>query len=458
MGLLERVRETRGGTTPPAEQRGSTQDWADLVMAAQESGFLQTSMETLTEEQVFGSYSNFAKGNGPVFSLMLARMQVFSQARFQWTRFVGGERSGLFGSPELRILERPWPNGTTADLLARMEMDVTLAGNSYVRRVRRVRFGEDRLVRLRPEWVRIVMGSRENAEHPAEAGDVELVGYAYLPPYAANTAALLLEPAEVAHYAPYPDPDSVYLGMSWVTPVIKDILGDNLQTDHKRAFLRNAATPNLVIKFDPATTIEQVRRFKELFNEEHEGSLNAYKTLFIGGGADPIPIGKDFKEIDFAQVQGKAESRLASAAGVPPSWVGFSEGLQGSALNAGNFTAARRRFGDGTMQHLWANAATSLEAIVTPPDPGASLWFATRGIPFLHMDASDEAAVQEKEALTIVSLVRDGFTPASVVDAVQNQDWTRLQHTGLTSVQLQPPTDGTEPLPAETEIGNQASA
>jgi phage portal protein BeeE len=459
MGLLERVRDVRGGAAA-VEQRGSMQNWVDLVMAAAEAGFLKTSMPTLTEEQVVGTYSNFAKGNGPIFALMMARMQVFSQARFQWTRFTGGERSDLFGSPELAILERPWRNGTTADLLARMEMDVTLAGNSYTRRVRRARTREDRLVRMRPEWVHIVMGSHENAEHPAEAADVELAGYAYLPPDEVSARPLLLEPDEVAHYAPYPDPDGVFLGMSWVTPVLRDVLGDNLQTDHKRAFLKNGATPNLVIKFDASTTIDQVRRFKALFNEEHQGSLNAYKTLFIGGGADVTPIGKDFREIDFSATQGKAESRLASAAGVPPSWVGFSEGLQGSALNAGNFTAARRRFGDGTMQHLWANAATSLEAIVAPPDPGASLWFVTRGIPFLHMDASDEAGVQAQEAQTITALVRDGFTAASVIDAVTNRDWSRLVHTGLTSVQLQPPTDGTEPFPADTTPnpnGNQAS-
>ena len=463
MGMLERINDVRASKPPTArsEQRGSTQDWVDLVMQAQEfGGLVQTSMPTLNEEQVTGSYSNFAKGNGPVFSLMLARMQVFSQARFQWTRFTGGERTDLFGSPELGILERPWRGGTTADLLARMEMDVTLAGNSYIRRVRRSRFGEDRLVRLRPDWMMVILGSREDAEYPAEAADVELVGYAYAPPYDLGRM-ILLSPDEVVHYAPYPDPDTVFLGMSWVTPVVRDILGDNLQTDHKRAFLRNAATPNLVIKFDPATTLDSVKRFKELFNEEHEGSLNAYKTLFIGGGADVTPIGKDFREIDFAQVQGKAESRLASAAGVPPSWVGFSEGLQGSSLNAGNFTAARRRFGDGTMQHLWANAATSLEAIVAPPDPGASLWFVTRGIPFLHMDASDEAEVQARESSTITALVRDGFTAESAIDAVMNHDWGRLQHTGLTSVQLQPPTDGTEPNPADempNSNGNQASA
>ena len=434
-------------------ERGTTQDYVDAVLAAMEAGYLRTSMGTLDEETIGSTLSNLVKTNGPVFALTLARMQVFSQTRFQWTRFARGEPGDLFGDPELAVLERPWLGGTTSDLLARMELDVSTAGNSYVRRIRRRdkgRLAVDRLVRLRPDWMTIVLGSEEDVEHPAEAADVELLGYVYTPRGDRGDRMVLLTPDEVAHYAPYPDPDAVHLGMSWATPVIRDILGDNLQTDHKRAFLRNAATPNLTIVFDPAVTIEQVREFKALFESEHQGAANAYKTLFLGGGANPIVLGKDFKELEFAATQGKAESRLASAAGVPPSWVGFSEGLQGSALNAGNFTAARRRFGDGTMRHLWENAATSLQTLLSPP-AGARLWYTTRGIPFLAMDAQDAAGVQAQEASTITALVRDGFTPESAIAAVVNRDWSRLEHTGRTSVQLQPMDADPQPTGGDDE-------
>jgi phage portal protein BeeE len=365
-------------------------------------------------------------------------LQVFSQIRFQWTRFVGSQPSDLFGTQELAVLERPWPGGTTSDLLARMEVDVSLAGNAYVRRTRR-----DRLNVLRPEYVTIILGSQEDADHPADAADVEVAGYMYRSP---SGPPLFLPPNQVAHYAPLPDPFFHFLGMSWITPVIREVQADSLATEHKARFFTNAATPNLAIKFDPSVPKDAILAFKELVEEDHAGAWNAYKTLYLGGGADPVVVGKDFRELDFAATQGKGESRLASAAGVPPSWVGFSEGLQGSALNAGNFNSARRRFSDGTMTHLWANAAASLQAIVTPPDSGASLWFDAR-VPFMREDAGDRAAIQQREAQTIAALIRDGFTPDSVIAAVNNNDWTLLKHTGLTSVQLQPPSDGTEPIP-----------
>lgn len=436
MGWLSRLLRRR----EREEQRSalSFDDWVEYFrFDGTTYPFLRSSMSSLDEEAIGASLTQVAKSNGLIFALMTARMQVFSQARFQWTRFERGAPTDLFGSSELSLLERPWPGGTTADLLARMELDVTTAGNCYIRRLRRGR--QSRLVRLRPEWMYIVLGSDTDADHPAEAPDVELVGYAYKPPRGEMVTFL---PDEIAHYAPYPDPDQHFLGMSWITPAIRDVSADNLMTDHQRAFMRNAATPNVVVKFDPSVTVEAVKQFKELFEANHKGIGNAYKTLFLGGGADATVVGKDFAQLQFAVTQGKGESRLAAAAGVPPSWVGFSEGLQGSALNQGNFNAARRRFADGTLQHLWSNAAASLEAILDRPDDGAHLWFSTKGIPFLRMDAQDAADVQSKEAATITALVRDGFTPESAIDAVLNADWSRLRHTGKVSVQLQSPGEG----------------
>ena len=168
------------------------------------------------------------------------------------------------------------------------------------------------------------------------------------------------------------------------------------------------------------------------------GGIVTHNTLYLGGGADVSVIGANLKDLDYAVVQGGGEARLAAAAGVPASWVGFKEGLQGSSLNAGNFTAQRRRFSDATMHHLWMNAAAALEAVVPPPDSHANLWFDTR-IPFMRADASDIAAIQAQQATTISALVMQGFDPNSVVKAVANDDMTLLKHSGLTSVQLHTP-------------------
>lgn len=424
--MLGRGTEARSGSL-------SVNDWAEFF-GPSFAPFLTQSWAPNTEQPVMSAAAAY-KTNGPIFSLVLARMQVFAQARFAFTRFEGGKPGDLFGTDALSILERPWRGGTTADLLARMELDVSLYGSAFVRRL------PNRLHMLKPLWCTVIIGSNEDAEHPGEAGDAEIAGLIYKPP---NARGVVLLPEQFAMYAPIPDPDNNFLGMAWPSTVLRDIQSDDLSVIHKRKFFENAATPNLAITFDATQTIEQVREFKELMESQHKGAFNAYKTLYLGGGADPTPLGKDFREMDFATTQGKGESRLASAAGVPPSWVGFSEGLQGSALNAGNFTAARRRFADGTLTHLWSNAAASLETLVKPPN-GAHLWYDLRGIPFMREDADIAAQIQSTQGQTMRALVESGWEPESVKAAIIAQDWKKLKHSGVYSVQLQPP--GTELAP-----------
>lgn len=432
---------------PGGEARSSlsVNDWAEFFGPSY-APFLTQSWAP-DKEQPARSAASAYRTNGPIFSLVLARMQVFAQARFAYTRFDGGQPGDLFGDRSLSILERPWRGGTTGDLLARMELDVSLYGSSFVRRL------PNRLHVLKPMWCTVVIGSEEDADHPGEAGDAEIAGLIYKPP---NARGVVLLPEQFAMYAPIPDPDNTFLGLAWPSTVMRDVASDDLALIHKRRFYENAATPNLAIKFDATQTIEQVRQFKELMEAEHKGAFNAYKTLYLGGGADPTPLGKDFVQMDYTATQGKGESRLASAAGVPPSWVGFSEGLQGSALNAGNFNAARKRFGDGTMHHLWSNAAASLETLVQPP-AGTHLWHDIRGIPFMREDAETAAKVQSTQGQTIRTLVDAGYTPDSVTKAVIAQDWKKLQHTGTYSVQLQPP-GGNEPSSSSSSAGGTSAA
>jgi len=72
--------------------------------------------------------------------------------------------------------------------------------------------------------------------------------------------------------------------------------------------------------------------------------------------------------------------------------------------------------------------------------PGdAELWTDTADMPILREDAKDAADIQQVQANTITALVKDGFSPESAITAVTSQDMTQLVHTGLVSVQLQPP-------------------
>ena len=213
--------------------------------------------------------------------------------------------------------------------------------------------------------VTLMLGSQLDDTDPASAEDVEVVGYAYHPEHGGRPRIYL--PDEVAHFAPTPDPHALFRGMSWITPVIREVQGDTAATRHKLKYFDNAATPNMVVKFDPMIEPDRVSAFRELFEDDQVGIDNAYKTLFLGGGADATVLGGDMQQMDFARTQGKGETRILMAAGIPPVVAGASEGLSGSSLNAGNYNAAKRALSDIRLQHLWVNAVSSLQTIVPRP-------------------------------------------------------------------------------------------
>lgn len=375
------------------------------------------------------------KANGIVFACILARLQLFTEARFQWRRFNNGRPGDLFGSPELALLETPWPGGTTGDLLARAEQDVSLAGNFFAAR------RPNRIKRMRPDWVDIVLGSQDP---DVVAGDVdaEVLGYIYWP--GGRNSGREPQPFlrdEVAHYAPVPDPEAHFRGMSWLTPIVREIIADGSMTDHKQQFFTNGATPNIVVKMDPQVRNDAFDAWVRKFKASHEGVENAYKTLFLGGGADATVVGSTFEQIDFKVVQGAGETRIAAAAGVPPIVVGLSEGLASATYS--NYGQARRRFADMTMRPLWRNFAGSIQTIIPPPPSDsaspAQLWYDDRDISALQEDAQDEATILQTDAATAASLIAAGFTPDSVVSAIGARDLSRLVHTGLVSVQLNAP-------------------
>jgi hypothetical protein len=159
------------------------------------------------------------------------------------------------------------------------------------------------------------------------------------------------------------------------------------------------------------------------------------------GGADVTPITHDFQQLQFSQTVGKGESRIAAAAGIPSSWVGFSEGLQGSGLNsAGVYAAARRRFADGTIRPLWRMASASLAVLVKVPT-GAELWYDEAGIAFLREDEQDRAEIMQTTMSSINTAIMAGFEPDAAVEAFRDKDVGLLlgKHTGLVSVQMMAP-------------------
>jgi len=451
MGMLERVRDELR-TPATSEERYSIDTWLTQYLFPNQfqygnttynfgmpAGMSQTMASTRlkTISNSLPGYMKALQSCPPAFAAQMVRALVISQARFTFRNPpwdpVSPRRT--FGTQALNLLERPWKNGTTGDLIGLMEWHTALAGNAFVLRQ------PDRLRVLRPDFVAAVYGSELEPDSPDHAIDGELLGYVYQNGGIGNhnTKPKLLSVDDVAHHIAtgLADPENPGMGMSWITPGLRDIQADQAASEFKTKFLTNGATPNLVVKGIPAVNREQFNEIVDMLEERHTGFANAFRTLYLTGGADATVVGSNLKDLDMRSTQGGGETRISMLSRVPAPVLGIAAGLEGSSLNAGNFGQARRLFADTWVFPELQGLAHSLSPVIDVP-PKSELWFDTIDIPLLREDAKDAAEINSTKASTLASLVDAGFTPESAVVAIESGDFKILKHTGLFSVQLQP--------------------
>lgn len=373
---------------------------------------------------------NVYQASGVVSAVVQARMMLFSEVRFAFRRLRDKE---LFTTDALAPLERPWPNGTTGELLARMEQDGSLAGNAYIYRA-----SPTHLQRLRPDLVDVASNGRE------------VVGYVYYPDGRGNGQAVYLSPDEVAHYTPIPDPERNFVGQSWLATVLGEISADRRMVAHQEKFYQNAATPNLWVQVESMLTDDSRTRLKEQFDRRYGGWENAYKTVVLDGGMSLHTVGADFQQADFVASKAANENRICVAAGVPPVIVGIQSGLENATYS--NYESAFKQFSI-TLRSLWRASADALATIIDVP-ANAQLWWDESEVTALQDSARNIADIRSTQASTINTLITAGYTPESVVPAVTTGDLNRLEHTGRFSVQLLPPGEGEQPNIDEEDVSD----
>ena len=407
--LIDRMLSRRAIPEVPASWGASTAILSQTY-AARDGESIQPTFQAYAEQ-------GYAR-NGIVFSVILARLGLFTEAQFKF-RNLADKR--LFGSEALAILEEPWPDGTTGELLARMEQDVSLAGNFFAVRTGRY------LARMRPDWVDIL--------HAPDRVHPEKIGYIYWPDGRGRGNEQVYGVDEVAHWAPTPDPLAAFRGMSWLTPIIREINGDDAMTDYKANFFNQNATPNSVIKYAAKLADGSVEKIQALWAQRY-GGTNGWKTAVLDQGADFQVIGSSMESIRFTDVQAAGEARIAAAGGVPGIVVGIKAGMD--AASYANYGMAMRRFADITMRPLWRSACAALAKFVDVP-AGARLWFDTVDIAALREGEKERADTMQVLAGAANTLLMAGYTAESITAALTAGDLTLLEHTGLLSVQLQPP-------------------
>ena len=395
--------------------------WEGMASGA---SVLTTSYGSPDREPVLPQLAAFAQqanaSSSPVFSAHLVRLALFSEARFQ---FQALDDRHLFGTTALAKLEEPFgPDSTTGNLLARMEQDAFLAGQAYIWDAP----GEDRLVRLRPDWTIIVsevvrVGGGGWYRRP--------VGYWWEPPKGVldrRGDGFLVPAAECVHWAPVPDPQADFRGMSPLTPVMRDIQGDDGMSRYKIRYLQNDASPNMVIKYAQKIQPGTVDAIRERTAARYGGPDNAGKTLILDQGADLTLVGNSLSQMDFANVSAVGTERILAACSVPGVLVGL-EPLRGAGRG---YQESMQKLANIWARPQWRAACGALSQIVNVP-PGNRLWFDTSDIAALQDGEMERGQAALVRAQALLALVQAGYTHESAIAAVDSMDLSQLKAGGV---------------------------
>jgi len=352
--------------------------------------------------------------NGIVFAVEAVKTALFAEARFTYQALTDGHE---FGDTSLALLEHPWPNADSGELLTRMAQDATF-GNSYMRKATPADGSGDVLVQMRQEQVTIV-----SQEMRDDMGRIWRQPVGYLEETGPGKDDQFFTVDEVGHFSPVPDPKARWRGMSWLTPILTEVHSDKALTQYKQFHLDNGAMPGLVVKYSMKLSDKTIGILRKRIRARYGGPENAGNVLVLDEGADMAVAGSSLQDLQFDAVSKAGERRVCAAAG--PGLLVICGFEQGDPM------AAVRQLADFWARPRWRMACAALEHLVggpaASPQVPVRLWYDVAGIAALREGELTRAQAYLVSMQAVASSVQGGFTRDSAVAAAAGYDISLLK-------------------------------
>jgi HK97 family phage portal protein len=306
------------------------------------------------------------------------RMIAEAAASLPWLLYDGPRE--LSEHPLLKLLERPNPHESGADLFESWYGYLEVAGNAYIELVELDGVPRE-IYALRPDRMKVVPGRSGWPEAYDYAVDGRTVSFAYDP--ARGETPIL-------HMKMFHPTDDHY-GLSPLEAAAFAVDIHNAAGQWNKALLDNAARPSGALVYkgaDGASNLseDQFERLKRELTDNYQGAANAGRPLLLEGGLDWTAMGLTPKDMDFIEAKRAAARDIALAFGVPPMLLG----IPGDNTFA-NYAEANRSFWRQTVLPLANRTGRALTRWLGPRyGEGLRLGFDLDGV---------EALSSEREAL-----------------------------------------------------------
>ena len=186
--------------------------------------------------------------------------------------------------------------------------------------------------------------------------------------------------------------DGSPLGIGPLEVILEEVQISSALTDFLKVFMDRGALPLYVMipSDDPQVADqwrdqETVSIWKEMWNQHYGGLGSATDPMPMVGMKDIKPLGLNFNELAYPELNNLTDARICEAFGIQPILVGAQVGLERSTFS--NSAEARTSFYEDTMTYLWARIDDAITRQLLPDfelDPGWEIEFDTSRIPALQ--------------------------------------------------------------------------
>ena len=315
----------------------------------------------------------------------------------------------------LQLVDEPNPSMDTVAFLEAMHMQLLIGGNVYLFTPRSAIGTISGMYWLRPDRVRVIPNQMTGA---AAAYKYTLNGQPYI------------IPAEFIGHHKTTDPLNDWYGLGNLQVLAKMVNLDTDATDFARSVFENKGVSAGILKVARRlNTQDEADQIRRNWHARFAGKSNWQRIGVLDEDASYEQLAPKMGEMAMPDLRNITESRICAAFGVPPIVVGAKVGLESATYS--NYAQAKESFWEETLLPAYKRAAAFFTRALsdTPDFRGMQFGFDFSDVRALADDQKQIAEVTKTRAESAAILIRAGYEPDSVSEALQLPQG--LVHTGM---------------------------
>ena len=237
-----------------------------------------------------------------------------------------GTKEEVHEHPAIDLINQVNPHYTKYTLFERLQSFLELDGNEY--------------------WFLEYNGKKEPQEiYPLRYDSIDVIpdpkNYVGGYKYKVGQETFDLKPNQVIHFKNF-NPVSDLRGMGTLDAARIAADTDIAAREYNRMYFANSARPDIVLEYPTALTVEQEKRLKEAWEQDHKGANKQFKTAIASGGLKISAFQISQRDMEFMEQRKFSRDEIMAIFRVPPIVLGIAEVTTYASAKAAAYSFALR--------------------------------------------------------------------------------------------------------------------